>query len=208
MSDQGTDAWLRERAGKVTASRIADLMAMTKTGPGASRKNYMAQLITERLTGEPLPSFTNAAMEWGTATEPQARDAYRFLTFATVEETGFVTHPHIPEAGASPDGLVGADGLIEIKAPNTATHIDTLTNESVPSKYFLQMQWQMACTGRQWCDFMSFDPRLPEPLQAWITRIERDDEKIEEIESAVRAFLAELDERVDALKSKYMSGAK
>lgn len=207
MSDQGTDAWLRERAGKVTASRIADLMAMTKTGPGASRKNYMAQLITERLTGEPTPSFTSAAMEWGTATEPQARDAYRFLTFATVEETGFVTHPHIPEAGASPDGLVGADGLIEIKAPNTATHLETLESEKIPDKYIKQMQWQMACTSRQWCDFMSFDPRLPEPMQSIIIRVDRDDDAIAQIEEAVRAFLAELAERVDTLKAKYMKEA-
>lgn len=207
MADQGTDDWLRERAGKVTASRIADLMAMTKTGPGASRKNYMAQLITERLTGEPTPSFTNAAMEWGTATEPQARDAYRFLTFASVEETGFVTHPHIPEAGASPDGLVGSDGLIEIKCPNTATHLETLESEKVADKYAKQMQWQMACTGRQWCDFMSFDPRLPEPMQSIIIRVDRDDEAIAQIEDAVRAFLAELAERVDTLKAKYMTEA-
>ena len=207
MSDQGTDAWLRERAGKVTASRIADLMAMTKTGPGASRKNYMAQLITERLTGEPTPGFTSAAMEWGTATEPQARDAYRFLTFASVEETGFVTHPHIPEAGASPDGLVGADGLIEIKCPNTATHLETLESEKVADKYAKQMQWQMACTGRAWCDYMSFDPRLPEPMQSIIIRVDRDDEAIAQIEEAVRAFLAELAERVDTLKAKYMKDA-
>ena len=207
MYDQGTDEWLRERAGKVTASRIADLMAKTKTGWGASRKTYMAQLITERLTGEAAPSFTNDAMRWGTETEPLARDAYRFATFASVEETGFWTHPDIEQAGASPDGLVGADGLVEIKCPTTATHLETLESEAIANKYALQMQWQMACTGRAWCDFMSFDPRLPEPMQTWIKRIERDDEQIAEIESAVRDFLAELESRVITLRNKYMETA-
>lgn len=205
--DQRTEEWWQARTGRVTASRIADLMAKTKSGWAASRKNYMAQLVIERLTGEPAESFTSSAMQWGTDTEPQARDAYRFLTFASVEECGFVVHPDIDQAGASPDGLVGADGLIEIKCPNTATHLETLTSETVPSKYILQMQWQMACTGRAWCDFMSFDPRLPEALQSWVKRVERDADQIAEIESAVRDFLAELQEQIDTLKSKYMKEA-
>lgn len=204
MFDQGTDGWLRQRAGKVTASRISDVMAKTKSGYSASRKNYLAQLLTERLTGAPAQSFTSAAMEHGINTEPQARDAYQFLTMDTVVETGFVIHPDIEDAGASPDGLIGERGLIEIKCPNTATHIETLKSEKIADKYVKQMQWQMACTGRAWCDFMSFDPRLPEELQVWIKRVERDDEMIAEIESAVRDFLAELQSDIDTLKSKYM----
>lgn len=202
--EQGSEEWFQIRCGRVTASRIADLMAKTKTGWGAARANYKAQLLTERLTGEVAPSFSNSAMQWGTETEPQARDAYQFLTMDTVVETGFVIHPDIEDAGASPDGLIGERGLIEIKCPNTATHIETLKSEKIADKYVKQMQWQMACTGRAWCDFMSFDPRLPEELQVWIKRVERDDEMIAEIESAVRDFLAELQSDIDTLKSKYM----
>lgn len=202
--EQGSEEWFQVRCGRVTASRIADLMAKTKTGWGAARATYKAQLLTERLTGEVAPSFSNSAMQWGTETEPMARDAYQFITMDTVEQTGFAIHPDIEGAGASPDGLVGKDGLIEIKCPNSATHIETLKSEKIADKYIKQMQWQMACTGRQWCDFMSFDPRLPEELQVWIKRVERDDEMIAEIEGAVRDFLAELQSDIDTLKSKYM----
>ena len=173
--DQRSPEWFAARLGKVTASRMSDMMARTKSGYGAGRANYMAELICERLTGQGAERFTNAAMQWGTETEPQARAAYAFLTDAEVEETGFAIHPDIPYLGASPDGLVGADGLVEIKCPNTATHIETLLSDAVPQKYLLQMQTQMACTGRAWCDFMSFDPRLPAELQAWIKRVDRDD---------------------------------
>ena len=201
--EQHTEEWWQARCGRVTASRIADVMAKTKTGYGAGRKNYMAELLTERLTGEPAPGFSNAAMQWGTDTEPKARNAYQFLTMETVVETGFWVHPEIEWSGASPDGLIGKDGLIEIKCPNSATHIETLKAEKVADKYVKQMQWQMACTGRQWCDFMSFDPRLPDHLQAWITRINRDDELIAQIEEEVRAFLAELEIDLETLQSKY-----
>lgn len=205
--DQHSEEWWSARAGRVTASRIADVMAKTKTGWGAGRKNYMAELITERLTGQCAPGFSNAAMQWGTEVEPQARDAYRFITLGSVEETGFHVHPDIDQSGASPDGLVGDDGLVEIKCPNTATHLETLESEKIADKYLLQMQWQMACTGRAWCDFMSFDPRLPDEMQAWIKRVPRDDERISEIESAVRDFLAELEDRVATLRKKYMTEA-
>lgn len=202
--EQGTEEWFAARCGKVTASRIADLMAKTKTGWGAARANYKAQLLTERLTGEVAPSFSSAAMQWGTDTEPQARAVYQCETLETVDEVGFVIHPEIADAGASPDGLVGRSGLIEIKCPNTATHIETLKSEKIADKYIKQMQWQMACTDRDYCDFMSFDPRLPDELQVWIKRVDRDDEMIAEIESAVREFLAELQGDIDTLKSKYM----
>jgi len=158
MADQGTDEWLRERAGKVTASRIADVMAKGRgSAPSATRANYMAELVAERLTGEPTVGFTNAAMQHGTETEPQARAQYMMRTGLDVQEVGFVTHPSLAMSGASPDGLAGADGLVEIKCPNTATHIQTLRGKAIDRKYVLQMQWQMTCTGREWCDFVSFD---------------------------------------------------
>lgn len=207
MIEQRTEAWHAQRLGKVTASRVADLMARTKTGYGASRANYAAELLCERLTGERAESFTSAAMAWGTDTEPQARAAYAFLTDADVVEVGFIDHPSIPMFGASPDGLVGETGLVEIKCPNTATHIDTLLSETVPGKYITQMQVQMACTGRAWCDFVSFDPRLPADLQLWVKRVPRDDEAIRAIEAEVQAFLSELDAKVEALRAKYMREA-
>lgn len=202
-TDQRTEAWIQARLGRVTGSRVADLMAKTKSGYSASRANYMAELICERLTGQQAERFTNAAMAWGTDTEPQARAAYEFLTDNAVTETGLVLHPTIADFGASPDGLVGTDGLIEIKCPNTATHIETLLGDAVPSKYVTQMQAQMACTGRAWCDFVSFDPRLPGDLQLWVKRVDRDDAFIAEMESEIRAFLTELDAKVEALRARY-----
>lgn len=207
MIEQGTPEWFAVRAGKVTASRMADVMARTKTGYGAARANYMADLICERLTGAKTEGFTNAAMQWGTDVEPQARAAYSFLTDATVTETGFHLHQTIADLGASPDGMVGDDGLLEIKCPNTSTHLDTLLGESVPQKYLLQMQTQMACTGRQWCDFVSFDPRLPHELQVWIKRVPRDGSLIGEIEAEATRFLAEMTEKLAALRTRYMEAA-
>lgn len=205
--EQRTDDWFSARIGKVTASRAADVMARTKTGYGASRANYMAELICERLTGDRAEGFTNAAMAWGTATEPQARVAYSFLTDCEVEEVGFIDHPSIPMFGASPDGLVGSLGLVEIKCPSTATHIDTLMSETIPEKYRLQMHVQMMCTGRDWCDFASFDPRLPTDLQLWVSRVHRDAETVAMIEAEVSTFLAELSAKVGQLQTKYMKAA-
>lgn len=207
MIEQRTPEWFASRLGKVTASRVADVMAKTKTGYSASRANYMAELLCERLTGVRAEGFPNGAMQWGTDTEPQARAAYAFLTDADVVETGFIDNPSIPMFGASPDGLVGDAGLVEIKCPSTATHIDTLLSETVPGKYITQMQVQMACTGRAWCDFVSFDPRLPADLQLWVKRIDRDEAMIREIEAEVQAFLAELEAKVTALRAKYMRDA-
>ena len=199
MIEQRSDQWFAARIGKVTASRVADVLAKTKTGYSATRDNYMAQLVCERLTGEKGESFTNAAMQHGTDTEPLARAAYEALKDVLVDEVGFVPHPSIKMAGASPDGLVGDDGLIEIKCPNTATHIDTLLNQSVPTKYFTQMQFQMACTGREWCDFVSFDNRLPEELQLFVKRVPRDETYIKLMEAEIVQFIVELDEKIAKL---------
>jgi putative phage-type endonuclease len=203
MIEQGSQEWLQERCGRVTASRIADLMARTKTGWGATRANYMAQLVAERLTGTVAPSFSNAAMIHGTETEPEARRAYEFFVDRDVQQVGFVPHPSIEMAGASPDGLVAADGLLELKCPNTSTHIETLLSGAVPDKYVKQMQFQMACTGRQWCDFASYDNRMPERMRLFVKRLDRDAEAIAEIEREVSAFIAELEGKVEALRNQY-----
>lgn len=204
---QGTEAWHQARLGKVTASRVADVIARTKTGYSASRANYMAELIAERLSGARTEGFTNAAMAWGTEKEPEARAAYSFMRDVDVVEVGFIDHPTIAMTGASPDGLVGEDGMLEIKCPNTATHLDTLLGGVVPAKYVSQMQWQMACAGRQWCDFASYDPRLPEPMRLFIQRVPRDDAFLSEAEKEVSTFLAELDAKMDALTTRFLSAA-
>lgn len=201
--EQRTDEWHAARLGKVTASRVADVMARTKSGYGASRTNYMAELVCERLTGARGEFYQNAAMVWGTEQEPAARAAYEAITGALVVETGFVPHPTIAMSGASPDGLVGDEGLVEIKCPNTATHIDTLMSQTIPAKYITQMQWQMACTGRKWCDFVSYDPRLPENMRLFIKCVERDDAQINMMESEVHLFLAELNEKIEILTEQY-----
>jgi len=199
MMEQRTDAWFEARIGKVTASRVADVIAKTKTGYSATRDNYMAQLVCERLTGQKGETFTNAAMQHGTETEPLARLSYEVAQNVLVDEVGFVPHPSIEMAGASPDGLVNDDGLIEIKCPNTATHIETLLSQTVPGKYNTQMQFQMACTGRKWCDFVSFDNRLPAELQLFVKRVPRDDAFIKQIEAEIVQFLAELDDKITKL---------
>ena len=200
--EQGTPEWFAARLGNVTASRVADVIAKTKSGYSASRENYMAQLICERMTGTVAESYTNAAMAWGTETEPLARAAYESLADVLVDEVGYVQHPRIERAGASPDGLIGLFGLLEIKCPNTATHIDTLITEQVPTKYITQMQWQMVCTGRAWCDFVSFDPRLPSGLQMFVKRVDFDAEYAATLEIEVVKFLAELDTKISKLNER------
>lgn len=201
--EQGTAEWFAARCGRVTASRVADLIARTKTGWGASRADYMAELVAERLTGAVADSFTSAAMQWGTAMEPAARDAYEALKGVTVTRVGFIDHPKIAMSGASPDGLVEGVGLVEIKCPKTATHIDTMLGQKVPPKYVTQMQWQMACTGRDWCDFVSYDPRMPERMQLWCRRVMRDERMIADLERDVSEFITELDAKVAALLLLY-----
>ena len=190
---QGTPEWRAERCGKLTASRMADAFGRTRTGWSASRATYMGQLLTERLTGQPAEAFVTPAMRWGTACEEQARAAYTFYTDREVEPAGFVAHPRIAMSGASPDGYVGEEGLVEIKCPTTVTHLDTLLSAEPPAKPLAQIQWQLACTGRAWCDFVSFDPRLPECLRLFIYRAQRDEAAIAELELQAEAFLAELD---------------
>jgi putative phage-type endonuclease len=207
MIVQGSPEWFAMRCGKVTASRVADVLAKTKTGWGAGRANYAAELIAERLTQTTAPSFTNAAMQWGTDMEPVARHAYAMRRGMAVSEIGFVDHPEVSMSGASPDGLVDSDGLVEIKCPNTATHLDTLLSETVPGKYITQMQWQMACTGREWCDFVSFDPRLPESMALFVKRVPRDVSHILELEAEVGAFIREIDEKVARLTERYQVAA-
>lgn len=200
--EQRSTEWFTARLGKVTASRVADVIAKTKTGYSTSRENYMAQLVCERMTGTQSESYNNAAMQWGTDQEPLARAAYEAAKDVLVDEVGFVIHPTISNAGASPDGLVGDDGLIEIKCPNTATHIDTLLSDKVPSKYNTQMQWQMVCTGRKWCDFVSFDPRMPEGLQLFIQRVDFDEQYVKMLEAEITGFLGELETKIEKLKEK------
>lgn len=200
---QGTPEWHAARCGRVTASKIADLTAKTKTGWSASRSNYMAQLVAERLTGTVAESYSNAAMQWGSEHEDEAARVYAFESGVAVSPIAFVLHPTIDMAGASPDRLVGTDGLIEIKCPNTATHIETLLGGSIDGKYVKQMQWQMLCTERAWCDFVSYDPRMPVEMQLHVTRVKRDESMIADLERAVIEFLAELDETVSKLRALY-----
>ena len=203
MSEQRTPEWFAERLGKITASRIADVVGKTRSGSyGAARKNYMAELLCQRLTGQQEEKFTSAAMQHGTDTEPAARAMYMLETGTDVTETGFIPHPVIAMSGASPDGLAGEDGLIEIKCPNTATHLEFLQSRKPKHEYLLQMQWQMACTGRQWCDFVSYDDRLPEKLAYRCIRIPRDDKLIAELEEEAVKFLTELDKTVHQLQEQ------
>lgn len=196
---QRSSEWFAARCGSLGASQLADALAKTKSGWGASRANLRAKLVVERLTGQQEDGFTSAAMQWGVEKEEEARIAYSFLTGRNVVEVGLYKHPTIIGTHASPDGLVDDDGCIEIKCPNSATHIETLKSNLVAHKYLLQMQWQMRCADRQWCDFVSFDPRMPDHLMLYIQRVQRDNDMLATLESEVRAFLAEVDEDVKAL---------
>lgn len=199
---QGSPEWFACRLGKVTASRVADVMAKLKGGvEAAGVRNYRAQLVCERLTGTVEESYCNGAMQRGIELEPMARECYEFLKGVTVEQVGFVDHPTVANSGASPDGLIGEDGNLEIKCPNTATHIDYLLANQPPPQYIPQMQWQMACTGRLWTDFVSYDPRLPEDLQMFVVRLHRDDAMIAEMESAVIAFNQSVEKMITDLKA-------
>lgn len=202
---QRSDEWFAHRCGRLTASRVSEVTAKTRNGWSSSRSNVMAELVVERLTGVSVPGYTSAAMQWGTNTEPEARAAYEFYRDVDVREVGFVDHPGIDMFGCSPDGLVGDDGMIEVKCPQSATHIATLLGGPIPDKYIKQMQAQMACAGRQWVDFVSYDPRMPEELRLHTERVSRDDKIIAELESQAREFLEELaqmESRLRALTQK------
>ena len=200
--EQKSPEWFAARLGRVTASRVADVVAKTKSSDSASRGNYMAQLVIERLTNKQEESYSNEYMDWGNLQEPFARAAYEAATNVLVDEVGMITHPRIEMSGASPDGLVGDDGLVEIKCPKTATHIETLLSKTVPGKYNIQMQWQMACTDRSWCDFVSFDPRMPDGLQMFLKRVPRDDALIKTLEDEVTKFLKEVDSKLEQLTNQ------
>lgn len=199
--EQRTEEWAALRLGRVTGSRVAEVLAEIKNGEAAKRKNYRAELIVEILTGRPIENFQTPAMLWGLEQEAFARAAYELLTGATVDTVGFAIHPTINRFGASPDGFIGEEGLIEIKCPNTATHLEyLLASGNVPKEYEPQMLAAMACTGRKWCDFASFDPRLPAHLQLYVCRLYRDEKRIAEMEEKVRAFLLEVDEMLKRLE--------
>lgn len=195
---QGTDEWFRARLGNVTPSRLIDIMPGPR-GYRASRNNYIAEKVCERLTGEIPESFTSKAMEWGTNTEPLARAAYEAHTGVMVTEVGYLPHPTIDHFGGSPDALVGDDGLIEIKCPNTATHIDTLINGTVKPDYMWQMYGYMIITDRLWCDFVSYDPRMPDKHSLYISRFERNNENVELILAEVQKTLDEIDNMLEVL---------
>jgi putative phage-type endonuclease len=198
--EQRSPEWFAQRAGKVTASSVYKVMAKTKTGYSADRENYQAQLVVERMTGQPAKSYSNAAMEWGVEQESNARAAYEAHMGKLVQEVGFIPHPTIPMCGASPDGVVG-DGLIEIKCPETATMIELQLSNKIPDKYLKQMQLQMRCADKQWCHFVVYDPRMPERLQLLILHVDRDEKLIGEMEAEIVKFLAEVDEKVKKLEA-------
>ena len=200
MIEQRTDEWFAQRLGKVTASRVADVIAKTKTGQAASRDNYATQLILERLTNNKEEFFKSLAMQWGTDTEPMARQAYEVKRNVFVDEVGFIDHPTIDMSGASPDGLVGENGLVEIKCPESKTHMEYLMSGKPPPKYIPQMMWQMACTGREWCDFVSFDPRFPENLQILVVKVEYDPKYVKMLELEITQFLDEVNKKVEILR--------
>lgn len=193
MNIQRTPEWHAARVGRVTASRIHEMMARTKTGWGASRDDYLFDLVVERRTGAPVDTYVNAHMQRGIELEPEAVAAYEYYADIETEEVGFIPHPRIEMAGASPDRLVGADGLLEVKCPKASTHGKTLCGASIDRAYILQIQFQMAVTGRAWCDWVSFDPRWPEEDRLYIERVHRDNEMIAELEKQTLVFLKEID---------------
>jgi len=196
--EQRSEEWFQARLGLVTASRVADVLAKIKSGESASRRNYKIQLVSERLTGEKQETYVNQAMQDGIDREFYAREKY-VQQFGEVEEVGFIQHPTL-EAGASPDGLVGTDGIIEIKCPMGSTHTETLMTQDIPSKYVPQVQFQLLVTGRKWCDFVSYNPMFPEHLQVFVKRIEADPVYQKELESEVKQFLEEVDTIINKLK--------
>lgn len=201
---QRSAAWYAARAGKVTGSRVAEAVTRIKSGAwSASRERYMTDLMAERLTGTCTEMFQSRAMEWGIYTEAEARNAYAFRYDTDVTEVGFIAHPTLAMAGCSPDGLVGLDGMIQIKCPNPSTHMALLLGEAVAPEHLIQVQWEMACAGRQWSDFVSYDPRLPEPYRLFVQRVNRSDEALAILEADAAQFLTELDARMARLAERF-----
>lgn len=204
---QGSDEWRAARAGRVTGSRVKDVLAKVKSGEAAARRDYRIQIVTEILTGQPAEQgFTSKEMEWGTEQEPYARAAYEVAKDCVVDVVGFVIHPNDPRAGASPDGLVDWDGenepegITQFKCPKSATHVGYILADEVPSEYKPQMTWEMEATGAKWCDFVSFDPRLPDHLQLFVKRFHFDPAYLAEINAEVHAFHRDVDAVLAKLK--------
>ena len=198
--EQGSDAWHQLRLGKVTASRVADILAKTKTGASASRQNYLIELALQRVTGNIEPTYSNEAMLRGTQEEPLARIAYEVKTNTFVDQVAFVDHPTIKWFGCSPDGTIDTNGLVEIKNPNSSTHWATIKADEIPSKYYIQMMAQLSCTGREWNDYVSFDSRMPERSQLYIKRLYRDDKYIAMMEKEIEQFLIEVEQEVNLMR--------
>lgn len=199
--EQRSNEWFAARCGSLGASAIADALSKTKDGkPGSTSQNLRTKLVIERITGAQEDGFKSAAMQYGIDNEGAARLAYEARVGDFVAQTGLHRHPFIDGTHASPDGLVGGDGLVEIKVPNSSTHIETMKSGKIQTKYIYQMQWQMRCTDRQWCDFVSYDPRMPEALRLWVKRVYRDNEKLEELEKGVIEFLKGVQEDVELLQ--------
>lgn len=204
--EQRSYDWIQQRVGCATASRFKDVMAKLKSGgPAQARKDYMAEIVCECLTGQPVTKFSNAAMAWGTEMEPEARQAYIIATGHEVDEVSFIKHSSL-RAGASPDGIVNLEGCLEIKCPTSLTHMDTIIADAVPEQHLPQIQGQMWITGYQWCDFVSYDPRMPKGLDLFIRRVYRDNFFIAQLEGEVALFLKEVDERVAALLTRAQGG--
>ncbi len=202
--EQGSDEWRAARLGHVSASSVSDVMSKGKTEGSESetRKNYRLKIVAQRLTGDSGDTYTNAAMEWGTEQEPFARMAYEAARNVMVDKTGFWLHPSIPWVGVSPDGLVGDDGLVEIKCPNTTTHLEWTFAGKAPAKHMKQIQCQLWVMNRAWCDFVSYDPRLPMRNRLFIVRVPRDEKLIAQMEADVVKFLAEVDAMIELLNKE------
>lgn len=206
--EQNTPEWLALRTGAVTASRVKDVMAKLKNGgESAARASYKLELLTEVLTGRAAEHYVSQPMEFGIENEPLARTAYEIAQDVEVERIGYVKHPTIPRSGCSPDGLLGDDGLVEIKVPNTTTHLKYLIADAVPDEYIPQIMWQLACSGRQWCEFVSYDPRLPQDFSLFVKRLPRDEKLIASMEFEVVQFIEELNAMCEKLlKNKRAAG--
>ena len=200
MMKQGTYEWFSARLGKVTASNVDNVIVKVKNGESVYKRKYRTQLITEILTGKPINIFVNEAMKWGTDHEDEARNFYMekrgLLKDIDVKEVGFIDHSTVKMSGASPDGLVGKDGLIEIKCPQPMTHTDFLISKRINKKHIHQMQWQMACTGKKWCDYVCYHPDFPAAQKMLVIRVERDNDLINRLEKDIQDFVTEVEDSV------------
>lgn len=198
---QGTPEWFAIRAGCVTGSHMADVLATVKSGEAAARRNYRVRLALERITGKPVEEmFTTQAMRDGTEREPIARNLLEFRLGLDIEQVGFVRHDEIA-CGVSPDGLIGKDGMAEFKCPIPATHLSYLRASGMPPEYVAQVQGQMWIAEREWCLFTSFNPDFPEHARLLVRKVYRDDAYIKSLEAEVRKFLGEVEAEVEAINS-------